>query len=145
MNTKTILLVEDNADDEALTLRALRKYNLANKIDIVRDGAEALDYLFCKGSYSHRELLEKPQLILLDINLPKLDGIDVLKAIRENQHTRHVPVVMLTTSDQENDMVRSYDNGANSYIKKPVDFNEFMEAVSQLGVYWLTINSTPKE
>ena len=145
MNSKIILLVEDNVDDEILTLRALNKNNLANKIDVVRDGAEALDYIFCRGEYSDRDSSDKPQLILLDINLPKIGGMDVLKAIREDDSSKHIPVVMLTTSTQENDMVKSYDYGANSYIGKPVDFNDFMEAVTQVGIYWLAINSTPKD
>lgn len=145
MNSKVILLVEDNIDDEMLTLRALSKNKLANKIDVVRDGAEALDYIFCRGEYSQRDCSIKPQLILLDINLPKIDGMDVLKAIREDDRSKYIPVVMLTTSTQENDMVKSYECGANSYIGKPVDFNEFMEAVTQVGIYWLAINSTPKD
>jgi two-component system response regulator len=145
MHEKTILLVEDNSDDEVLTLRALNKHHLANKIDVVRDGAEALDYLFCRGDYVEKNTDDRPQLILLDINLPKIDGLEVLKIIREDERTRHIPVVMLTTSTGENDIVSSYDYGANSYIKKPVDFKEFVDAVSQVGIYWLAINCTPKD
>ncbi|MDA7816643.1 response regulator [Sulfurimonas sp.] len=144
MNNKIILLVEDNADDEALTIRALKKNNLANKIDIVRDGAEAIDYIFCKGEYSSRDINDKPQLILLDLNLPKMNGIDVLKHIRSEEVSKHIPVVMLTTSEQEDDITKSYDVGANSFIRKPVDFTEFTEVVNQLGVYWMAINKAAK-
>lgn len=145
MNEKIILLVEDNPDDEILTLRALNKHHLANHIDVVRDGAEALDYIFCRGKYADKDPDARPQLILLDIKLPKIDGLEVLKIIREDKRSRHIPVVMLTTSSGENDIVSSYDYGANSYIKKPVDFKEFVEAVSQAGMYWLAINCTPKD
>ena len=143
MVTKTILLVEDNPDDEALTLRALKKHNFAHTVDVVHDGAEALDYVFCKGEYAERDKSQMPQLILLDIKLPKVDGLEVLKEIRGSQHYSHIPIVMLTTSTEESDVVRSYDNGANSFIKKPVDFNEFLDVVNKLGVYWLAINTTP--
>jgi len=145
MGSKRILLVEDNADDELLTLRALKKHNFANEVDVVRDGAEALDYVFCRGAYSNRDLLDTPQLILLDINLPKRSGIEVLKEIRKDANNQSTPIVMLTTSKEEGDMLKSYDNGANSYIQKPVDFKEFVEVVSQLGIYWLAINSLPKK
>ena len=144
MSNSTILLVEDNPDDEALTLRALKKHNLANTIDVVRDGAEAIDYIFCKGAYSGRDPSLRPELILLDINLPKLSGLEVLKIIREDPLSKHIPIVMLTTSTDENDLVSSYDNGANSFICKPVDFKEFIAAVSQVGIYWLAINQIPK-
>jgi len=143
MITKTILLVEDNPDDEALTLRALKKHNFSYTVDVVRDGAEALDYIFCRGDFADKDHSVLPQLILLDIKLPKVDGVEVLKAIREDEHCKYIPVVMLTTSSEENDVVRSYNNGANSYIQKPVDFKEFLEVVSELGVYWLAINTTP--
>lgn len=143
MVTKTILLVEDNPDDEALTLRALRKNNFAHTVDVVHDGAEALDYVFCKGNYAVRDNSQTPQLILLDIKLPKVDGIEVLKKIRESEQYHHIPIVMLTTSSEENDVVKSYDNGANSFIKKPVDFTEFLDVVNKLGVYWLALNTTP--
>jgi len=142
---KKILLVEDNADDELLTLRALKKHNFANEVDVVRDGAEALDYIFCRGAYSSRDFLDTPQLVLLDINLPKLSGIEVLKEIRKDESLQSTPIVMLTTSKEETDMLKSYTNGANSYIQKPVDFKEFVEVVSQLGVYWLAINCLPKK
>ena len=144
MSTSTILLVEDNPDDEALTLRALKKHNLANTIDVVRDGAEAIDYVFCKGAYSDRDPSSRPELILLDINLPKLSGLEVLKIIREYPLSKHIPIVMLTTSTDESDLVTSYDNGANSFICKPVDFKDFIDAVSQVGIYWLAINQIPK-
>ena len=143
MVTKTILLVEDNPDDEALTLRALKKHNFAQTVDVVHDGAEALDYIFCKGDYAERDKSETPQLILLDIKLPKVDGIEVLKEIRESEQYHHIPIVMLTTSSEENDVIKSYDNGANSFIKKPVDFTEFLDVVNKLGVYWLALNTTP--
>lgn len=143
MNLKKILLVEDNPDDELLTMRALEKYNLANEVDVVRDGAEALDYVFCRGAYEQRDPSDTPQLILLDLKLPKLDGIEVLKEIKKDENNRNIPVVMLTTSREEGDMLRSYENGANSYIQKPVDFKEFVEVVSQLGIYWLAINKVP--
>ena len=145
MSSKKILLVEDNADDELLTLRALKKHNFANEVDVVRDGAEALDYMFCRGVYNDRDILQTPQLVLLDINLPKLNGIDVLKEIRKDENNKSIPIVMLTTSKEEIDMLESYSNGANSYIQKPVDFKEFIEVISQLGIYWLAINSLPKK
>ncbi|MDX9767068.1 MAG: response regulator [Ectothiorhodospiraceae bacterium] len=138
--TKSILLVEDNPDDEELTLLALREYKLANDIVVARDGEEALDYLFARGAHAGRDPRAMPQLVLLDINLPKLSGIDVLRAIRADERTRYVPVVMLTTSKEENDLVASYSGGANSYIVKPVDFAQFVEAVRQLEVYWLILN-----
>ncbi|MEX2542979.1 MAG: response regulator [Trueperaceae bacterium] len=138
-----ILLVEDNQDDIDLTMRALAKQNIANDIKVVRDGAEALDFLFARGPYSDRDPHDLPQLVLLDINLPKLSGIQVLRMMRENQTTRMVPVVMLTTSEQDEDVVESYSSGANSYVQKPIDFDEFTEAVKQLGVYWLLVNQGP--
>lgn len=145
MITKTILLVEDNPDDEALTLRALKKHNFSHTVDIVRDGAEALDYIFCKGNYADNDSSNIPQLILLDIKLPKVDGLDVLKRIRESDKFRHIPVVMLTTSTEESDIIKSYDHGANSFIRKPVDFTEFLDVVNKLGVYWLAINTIPSK
>lgn len=143
MNQKKILLVEDNPDDEALTLRALNKSRVANKIDVVRDGAEALDYLFCMGSFADRDPLDLPQVILLDLKLPKVDGLEVLRRIRASQHTGMLPVVILTTSKEEQDLLNAYANGANSYVRKPVDFNEFAEAISRLGLYWLVLNEVP--
>lgn len=145
MVTKTILLVEDNPDDEALTLRALKKHNFSHTVDVVHDGAEALDYVFCKGAYADKNSSNIPQLILLDIKLPKIDGLEVLKAIRKSEKFKHIPVVMLTTSTEESDIVTSYDNGANSYIRKPVDFTEFLDVVNKLGVYWLAINTIPNK
>lgn len=138
--SKTILLVEDNPDDEELTLMALQEYRLANDIVVARDGEEALDYLFARGIYAGRDASRAPQLVLLDINLPKLNGIEVLEAIRADERTRYVPVVMLTTSREERDLIGSYRLGANSYIVKPVDFAQFVEAVHQLEMYWLVLN-----
>jgi len=143
MAQKTLLLVEDNPDDEALTLRALRKHNLANEIIVARDGQEALDYLFGEGDFTGRDTRELPQVMLLDLKLPKLDGLQVLERMRANPPTRHVPVVVLTSSNEEQDMLRSYDLGANSYIRKPVDFEQFLEAARQLGLYWLVLNEVP--
>ena len=145
MKEKIILLVEDNADDEALTLRALQHANLSTRIDVVRDGEEALDYLFCRGAYVKRDCSEKPVVVFLDVKLPKVDGADVVKEIKSNEQTRYIPVVMLTTSTQASDMVKCYDNGANSYIQKPVDFHDFMQIVTLLGAYWLTLNSSPED
>ena len=143
--SKTILMVEDNPDDEELTLLALRQYRLANEIVVARDGEEALDYLFGRGAYAGRDTSEVPQLVLLDINLPKLNGIEVLEAIRADERTRYVPVVMLTTSREERDLVGSYRLGSNSYIVKPVDFAQFTEAVRQLEMYWLVLNQPVSE
>ena len=142
---KIILLVEDNPDDETLTLRALQHSNLSTRVDVVRDGTEALDYLFCRGIHAERDCSKKPKVIFLDVKLPKMDGAEVVKEIRENESTRHIPIVMLTTSTQESDMIRCYENGANSYIKKPNDFNEFMQVVTLMGAYWLTLNTAPQD
>jgi two-component system response regulator len=139
----TILLVEDNPDDIELTLRAFRKNNIANDMAIVRDGAEALDFLFCRGAYCRRDIADQPRLILLDLNLPKLDGLQVLERLRADERTRLVPVVILTSSKEEQDMIRGYQHGANSYVRKPVDFNAFVDAVRQIGLYWLLINEAP--
>ncbi len=138
-----ILLVEDNEDDIVLTVRALEKNNIANELVIVRDGAEALDYMFARGEYDARNISDIPRLILLDLNLPKISGLEVLKALRSAPETRYVPVVVLTSSAEESDIVRSYDGGANSFVQKPVNFNEFIEGARQLGLYWLLINRTP--
>ncbi len=143
MQNKVVLLVEDNPDDEALTLRALHKHNLANEIIVARDGQEALDYLFGEGEHSGRDISVLPQVILLDLKLPKIDGLQVLEKLRAAEHTRNVPVVVLTSSSQEQDMIRSYDLGANSYVRKPVDFEQFLEAARQLGLYWLVLNEVP--
>jgi two-component system response regulator len=140
MANKIILLVEDNPDDEALTLRALRKNNIGNELVVVHDGAEALDFLFCSGAWSERDPNDKPQVILLDLKLPKIDGLEVLRRLRENPETRLLPVVILTSSREEQDRLTGYQLGANSYVRKPVDFNEFVEAVRQLGLYWLVLN-----
>ncbi len=143
MQQKTLLLVEDNPDDEVLTLRALRKHNLANEIVVARDGQEALDYLFAEGEYRGRDASVQPQVILLDLKLPKVDGLQVLERLRAEPWTRHIPVVVLTSSNEEQDMIRSYDLGANSYVRKPVDFEQFLEAARQLGLYWLVLNEVP--
>lgn len=140
MDTKSILLVEDNPNDELLMLRALKKNNIANQVIVAHDGVEALDYLFGSGEYAERDLKDIPQLILLDLKLPKIDGLGVLKQIRANELTKYIPVVILTTSAEQKDIIDSYDLGANSYVQKPVDFNEFMTATQQLGLYWLVIN-----
>jgi two-component system, response regulator len=137
-----ILLVEDNADDEALTMRALKKNNISNQIVITHDGVEALDFLFGTGPYAGRDT-EVPQLILLDLKLPKLDGFEVLKRLRADPRTRLIPVVILTSSKEQQDIVQGYGLGANSYVRKPVDFQQFIESVRQLGLYWLVINETP--
>ncbi len=141
---KMILLVEDNPDDEALALRALKKSNLANEIAVARDGVEALDFLFCEGQYADRDPCDLPVVVLLDLKLPKVDGLEVLKRIKRDERTRRLPVVILTSSSEERDIIDSYDFGANSYIRKPVDFNQFTEAVAQLGLYWLVLNEVPE-
>jgi two-component system response regulator len=142
-NQETILLVEDNPDDVQLTLRAFRKNKIANDIIVARDGVEALDYLFGTGVYAGRDTSDKPKIILLDLKLPKLNGIQVLERLRADDRTALIPVVILTSSKEEQDMIRSYRNGANSYVRKPVDFNEFIEAVREIGLYWLLINEAP--
>ncbi|MGA8149264.1 MAG: response regulator [Gallionellaceae bacterium] len=136
MNDKTILLVEDNPDDEALTLRALTKNNITNKVTVARDGQEALDYFFGEGASAN----PLPAMVLLDLKLPKIDGLEVLRRIRADQRTRLQPIVILTSSKEEQDIVSGYRLGANSYIRKPVDFDQFVEAIRQLGLYWLVLN-----
>lgn len=140
MSDRVILLVEDNQSDEELTLRALKKSNILNPVVVVRDGAEALDYLFTRGAHAQRPATEIPQVVLLDLKLPKIDGLEVLRAIRADDRTKLLPVVVLTSSIQDQDIVASYGLGANSYVRKPVDFTQFVEAVRQLGLYWLVIN-----
>ena len=144
MNQKrSILLVEDNPDDEELTLRALNRNLIANDVVVAHDGEEALDFIFGRGAWAGRDPSDLPALILLDLNLPVLDGLGVLRQIRADERTRRAPVVILTSSNEQRDLVRSYDLGANSYVRKPVEFEEFVEAVRQLGVYWLVLNELP--
>jgi hypothetical protein len=143
MGRKSILLVEDNAQDEMLILRTLRKVNLANDVDVARDGQQALDYLFCTGEYSGRVGAGLPTVVLLDIGLPRLSGLEVLERLRADPRTRLQPVVILTSSDEERDRLRSYESGANSFVRKPLDFAEFAETVARLGVYWLATNESP--
>jgi CheY-like chemotaxis protein len=140
---KSILLVEDNPDDVELNLRALRKHNLANHVVIARDGAEALDYLFGTGSFAGRDPRQTPTITLLDLKIPKINGLEVLKRLRQDPRTRLAPVIVLTSSTEEKDIIESYSLGCNSYVRKPVDFVEFVEAVRQLGLYWLLINESP--
>jgi CheY-like chemotaxis protein len=142
MDSKVILLVEDNPDDEALTLRAFAKSNIANQVVVAHDGVEALDFLFATGTYAGRDLRVQPQVILLDLKLPKLDGLEVLRRMRADDRTTLLPVVILTSSKEEQDIIQSYRLGANSYIRKPVDFLQFTEAVRQLGLYWLVLNES---
>ena len=141
---KIILLAEDNPDDVLLTQRAFKKSNILNELVVVRDGEEALNYLFGKGKYKNRDLNIMPELVLLDLKMPKLDGLQVLERIRKNPRTKLLPVVILTTSKEESDVVKSYCLGANSFISKPVDFDQFIDAVKQLGLYWLVLNQTAK-
>ena len=141
---KTILLVEDNKQDELLTIRALQKHGIRHEIVVCRDGAEALDWLKARGQHSKRDLTLVPTVVLLDLKLPKIGGLEVLAAIRNDINTKKLPVVILTTSKEESDIAQSYDNGANSYVQKPVNFNEFSEAVKNLGQYWLRLNEPPK-
>jgi len=143
MTNRAILLVEDNPDDEALTLRAFKKHNITNEVVVAHDGAEALEYLFGTGRYAGRDLRLMPQLILLDLKLPKVDGLEVLRQLRADDRTRLLPVVVLTSSTEERDLVESYRLGANSYVRKPVDFTQFAEAARQLGLYWLLMNQPP--
>jgi len=145
MADKVILLVEDNPDDEALTLRALRKNNIENRVVVARDGAEALDFLFCTGVYADRDPHDMPHMILLDLKLPKVDGLEVLRRLRADDRTRLLPIVILTSSNEEQDLMEGYKIGANSYVRKPVDFNQFVEAVRQLGLYWLVLNELPPQ
>ena len=138
-----ILLVEDNPNDEELTRHAFKKYNLSNRLQVVRDGEEALDFLFGRGDYSERDLGQTPRVILLDLKLPKVDGLEVLRQVKADPRTHHIPVVVLTSSREERDILSGYDRGANSYIVKPVDFEQFTEAVREVGMYWLLLNRPP--
>ncbi len=143
MNTKVILLVEDNPDDVKLTERALKKNKILNEVVVAQDGVEALDYLFGTGKYEGRDAKIRPQVVLLDLKMPKMDGLEVLKRIRADERTKLLPVVVLTTSSEDKDKIESYKLGANSYIRKPVDFDQFAVAVQQLGLYWLVLNEAP--
>ena len=145
MNSKTILLLEDNPQDEMLTLRALRRANLANRIDVARDGQQALDYLFRQGEFANRSGSNLPTVILLDISLPRLSGLEVLERLRADARTALLPVVILTSSDEESDRLKSYEHGCNSFVRKPVDFADFAETVARLGVYWLATNEPPQQ
>jgi two-component system response regulator len=138
-----ILLVEDNAADVELTQRAFETEHLANRIDIARDGEEALDFLFCRGAYTHRSFDKPPRLVLMDLKLPKVDGLEVLRQVKTDPRTRAIPVIVMTSSAEESDLVRSYHYGVNSYIQKPVDFKDFQEIVKTLGMYWLLVNAPP--
>jgi len=138
-----ILLVEDNPNDLELTLHALEKHNVANKIHVVRDGEEALDFLFCRGAFSHRTFESPPKVVLLDLKLPKIDGLEILRAVKSDPRTKAVPIVVMTSSKQQRDLVESYNCGVNSYIQKPINFTEFQEVIRQLGYYWLAINQSP--
>lgn len=143
VNNKTILLVEDNPDDEALAIRALKRHHISNEVIVAHDGVEALEYLFCTGMYVGRDISLKPTVVLLDLKLPRVDGLEVLRRLRSDERTKLLPVVVLTTSSEEQDMLNSYSLGCNSYIRKPVDFVQFSEAIRQLGMYWLLMNEPP--
>lgn len=143
MKTGTILFVEDNPDDQELTLRAIRAENIQNDIVVVEDGAQALDYIFARGEYGERDPDDLPEVVLLDLKLPKIDGLEVLRRIRNDERTRLLPVVILTSSREQRDIAEGYDLGANSYVQKPVDFAEFSDAVRKLGLYWLLLNQPP--
>lgn len=145
MSQKVILLVEDNRDDEELALLAFKKSNIANEVVIARDGEEALDYLFGTGTFAGRDVAVLPQVVLLDLKLPKIDGLEVLQRVRADPRTRRLPVVVLTSSKEEQDLIESYDLGANSYVRKPVDFAQFLESVRQLQLYWLVLNEAPPQ
>jgi len=143
MKRRLILLVEDNINEEYLAVRALKKSNLGSEIIVVRDGVEALDFLFCMNHYADRSRLEMPELILLDLKLQKMDGLEVLRRLRADERTRQLPIVVLSSSDEVGDIAESYKYGANSFVRKPVDFDQFMENVKQIGQYWLTLNEAP--
>jgi two-component system, response regulator len=143
MKNNLIMLIEDNPDDEALTVRALKKYKIVNEVVVARDGVEALEYLFGEGTHAGRDTREMPQVILLDLKLPKLDGLGVLRRLRADDRTKLLPIVILTSSNEEQDRVQGYGLGANSYVRKPVDFDQFVEAAKHLGLYWLVLNEPP--
>lgn len=143
--SKVVLLVEDNPDDVELALRAFKKYKIMNDVIVVNDGTEALDYLFGKGKYAGRDMSKLPEVVLLDLKLPKVDGLEVLQRLRADERTKHLPVVILTSSNEERDIINGYDLGANSYVQKPVEFTQFLEAVGRLGIYWLLLNKSPKK
>lgn len=143
--SKVVLLVEDNPDDVELTLRAFKKYNIMNEVVVASDGAEALDYLFCTGRYASRDTNNLPEIVLLDLKLPKVNGLEVLQRLRADERTKHLPVVILTSSNEERDLINGYKLGANSYVQKPVEFTQFSEAVGRLGIYWLLLNKSPKK
>ena len=142
MSKKFILMVEDNQDDEELTLMAFEQSGINNEVEVVRDGAEALDYLFGTGSHAERDISNKPSVILLDLKLPKISGLEVLRRLRKDERTQYLPVVVLSTSKEDRDIISSYKLGCNSYVRKPVNFNEFLTATQQLGLYWLSLNET---
>ena len=143
-NVVDILLVEDNPQDAELTIRAFKKRNITNRIIVLEDGAEALDFIFCRGKYAQREIVNRPKIVLLDLKLPKVSGLEVLHAMKMDEQTRAIPVVMVTSSRQDPDIKTAYEYGANSYVVKPLDFNLFAEAMSQIGLYWLLVNTTQK-
>jgi two-component system response regulator len=143
MRERTILLVEDNPDDQELTLRALKLNNILNEVVTVEDGAQALDYLFCEGEYADRDPIAMPQVVLLDLKLPKIDGLEVLRRLRADERTKLLPVVILTSSKEDKDRLAGYSSGANSFVRKPIEFAEFSEAIRQLGLYWLILNEPP--
>lgn len=145
MKPRRILLVEDNPQDEMLTLRSLGKVNLANEVEVVRDGQQALDYLLQEGEFAERQGADLPAVVLLDLGLPKIGGLDVLNRLRQDERTRLLPIVILTSSDEEQDRLRSYLGGANSYVRKPVDFAQFAETVARLGIYWMAVNESPAQ
>jgi len=145
VSDKSILLVEDNPDDAALTVHALETNNIGNRLVIARDGVEALDYMFCTGAYAGRDPNDHPSVVLLDLKLPKIDGLEVLRRVRASESTRLQPVVILTSSNEEEDRIKGYTLGANSYVRKPVDFDDFVRAAGQLGLYWLLLNQTPPQ
>ena len=143
MTSQVILLVEDNPSDVGLTMRALERSGISNPLVVAEDGQDALDYIFCGGAHSAREIADTPLLVLLDLKLPRVDGLEVLRRIRADSRTRRIPVVILTSSSEERDVAAGYDNGTNSYIRKPVDFHQFAEVIRQLGMYWLVVNQPP--